>query len=166
MKISAKAEYALRAVTYLASRYGEGCVPIHDIARAKNIPLKFLEQILLQLKASGYAESKRGAKGGYNLAKDPKDITLAEIVRLMEISLAPVRCIPQGGLPEQPCGCERVDTCDLGWVWRDIYTYTASLLENVTFRDVCEHKVKSQGCPAGKPLLNTSWERRAMCSRR
>jgi len=140
MKISARADYALRAVTYLASRYGHGALPIHDIAKHKDIPLKFLEQILLQLRHAGYVESKRGSKGGYCLAKDPADITLAEIVRLMEISLAPVSCIPQTRPLEEPCGCERAAKCDLGWIWRDIHTYTASLLERVTFRDVCDHQ--------------------------
>lgn len=164
MKISAKAEYALRAVTYLASRYGEGSVPIHDIAQQKGIPLKFLEQILLQLKAAGYAASKRGAKGGYRLARDPKGITLAEIVRLMEISLAPVSCIPQCRPPEEPCGCARADACDLGWVWRDIYTYTASLLENVTFQDVCEQKGKELTCQGLPSLPHSPGERRTECS--
>ena len=148
MKISARADYALRAVTYLASRYGGECVPIHDIAKHKDIPLKFLEQILLRLKAAGYAESKRGSKGGYRLAMDPKKITLAEIVRAMEISLAPVTCIPESRSLKEPCGCERADACDLGWIWRDIHSYTTSLLESITFQDVCDHKkMKGPRCP-------------------
>ena len=90
MKLSVRGEYAIRALLVLALNYGEDVVRIQDILERQNIPKKFLEQILNDLKALGAVESRRGAAGGYRLARPPQNITLASVVRHVEGALAPV----------------------------------------------------------------------------
>jgi Rrf2 family protein len=90
MRLSAKADYALRASLELASA-GEGHVKAEALARAQSIPLRFLEQILLDLKHAGLVASQRGAEGGYWLAKPPIEISLADVIRAVEGPLANVR---------------------------------------------------------------------------
>src|SRR5262252_1632740 len=90
MRLSAKADYALRASLELASA-GEGHIKAEALARAQGIPLRFLEQILLELKHAGLVASQRGAEGGYRLAKPPSDISLADVIRAVEGPLANVR---------------------------------------------------------------------------
>ena len=85
MKISAKTEYACIAILELASRYGsENPARVRDLAQTHNIPLRFLVQILLQMKASGFVVSTRGKSGGYQLNRPPQQITLAEIMSAIE----------------------------------------------------------------------------------
>jgi Rrf2 family protein len=90
MRLSAKADYALRASVELAS-LGDAHVKAEAIARAQSIPLRFLEQILLDLKHAGLVASQRGADGGYWLARPPAEITLADVIRAVEGPLANVR---------------------------------------------------------------------------
>ncbi len=153
MWISAKGEYALRAVLHLASSYGQGFVRIEDISKAQRIPMKFLEQILLVLKKAGYLKSKRGSGGGYFLTKKPEEIHLAEIIRTMEVSLAPVDCIS-----ENTCApCAQESSCDFQWLWRDIKAKTVSILEKTTFQDVCDkRKGKIKNLYEEKPLKGES----------
>ncbi|HEQ72189.1 MAG TPA: Rrf2 family transcriptional regulator, partial [Spirochaetia bacterium] len=93
MKLSSKCEYACLALIHL-SRLGEGgLATIQEIAEKKKIPKKFLEQILIVLKQGGYVKSRKGARGGYSLAKTADRITLAEIIRLMDGALAPVESV-------------------------------------------------------------------------
>ncbi len=89
MKISQKGLYALQSMMMLARRYNQGAIRIRDIAYEEDLPEKFLELILLELKNARMVESVRGAKGGYQLRRPPEEITLAEIIRLVDGPLAP-----------------------------------------------------------------------------
>lgn len=89
MKISQKGLYALKAMTMLARRFNDGAIRIRDIAYEEVLPEKFLELILLELKNARMVESVRGAKGGYRLRRPPNQISLAEIIRLIDGALAP-----------------------------------------------------------------------------
>src|SRR4026209_2459509 len=91
MRVSAKVDYAVRAGAELAAAAGSGPVKGDSIARAQAIPLKFLENILLDLKHAGLVQSQRGAEGGYWLAKAPEQIVLAEVIRAVEGPIANVR---------------------------------------------------------------------------
>src|SRR3979490_3510607 len=95
MKISQKGLYALQALMMLTRRYNQGAIRIRDIAYEESLPEKFLELILLELKNARIVESVRGAKGGYQLRRDPSDIHLSEIMRLIDGPLPPF------GDPEQ-----------------------------------------------------------------
>lgn len=89
MKISQKGLYALQAMMMLARHYNQGAIKIRDIAYEENLPEKFLELILLELKNARLVESARGAKGGYQLRRPPSEIYLSEIIRLVDGPLAP-----------------------------------------------------------------------------
>lgn len=91
MRLSRKSEYALLALIDLARYYGKNeLLKIMEVSERNNIPKKYLEQIFLQLKGAGYVRSIRGSRGGYELAKSPDEITLAEIIRLIDGPLASV----------------------------------------------------------------------------
>ncbi len=89
MKVSQKGLYALRALMMLTRHHREGAIRIRDIAYEENLPEKFLELILLELKNARIVESARGAKGGYQLRREPSEIRLSEIIRLIDGPLAP-----------------------------------------------------------------------------
>src|SRR3977135_1434806 len=89
MKISQKGLYALQAMMMLARHYNQGAIRIRDIAYEEALPEKFLELILLELKNAGMVEMGRGAKGGYQLRRDPSEIHLSDIMRLIDGPLAP-----------------------------------------------------------------------------
>ena len=92
MRISSKSNYALKALLHLALNGGGGVVPLGEVARVERIPIKFLEQVVLALKAKGLVESKRGASGGYRLASDPSTISLRDVLDATEDTvLSPAR---------------------------------------------------------------------------
>ena len=84
MRISAKGEYAIRALLDLAVHHGEGLVPIQEVARRQSIPQRYLEQVLLLLKRAGILESKRGSAGGYQLVRSPAGISVGDVLRAVE----------------------------------------------------------------------------------
>lgn len=90
MKVSKRGEYGMRALCHLAEHWGEGVVTIRDIARKEDIPGKFLEGILLELKRAGFVRSRRGVEGGYELAKGPREIVLGGVIRMLDGPLAPM----------------------------------------------------------------------------
>lgn len=92
MKVTYRGDYALKAVLDLAVHYGAELVTIHDIAKRIDAPVKFLEQILLDLKKGGFVESRRGNVGGYLLAKEPDKITIGEVVRFIDGPIEPIAC--------------------------------------------------------------------------
>ncbi len=91
--LSKKTQYALKALGYLAGRYGEGPVLIAEISKKKKIPLKFLENILLQLKQQGILDSKKGKGGGYFLTAAPKTIPIAKAIRIVDGPIAMLPCV-------------------------------------------------------------------------
>jgi Rrf2 family protein len=97
MKLSVKGEYALRALIVLGLDYLEddSVVRIQEVSKRQNIPKRFLEQILNDLKSGGIVESKRGVAGGYRLKRPPDQISLAEVIRHIEGPLAPVSCVSE-----------------------------------------------------------------------
>src|ERR1700757_3372892 len=91
--LSKKTQYAFKALMYLSHEYNKGPVLIADIARKKKVPLKFLENILLELKKANILDSKKGKGGGYFLAKNPKDVPLATVMRLLDGPISLVSCV-------------------------------------------------------------------------
>ncbi|MBU0615970.1 MAG: Rrf2 family transcriptional regulator [Nanoarchaeota archaeon] len=132
MKLSRKSEYACLALIDLSEHYDEGLVKIDDISKRKDIPKKYLEQILLILKGAGYLRSHRGAEGGYRLAKKPSEVTLAEIIRLIDGALAPVESVSKYFYEHTPIEKSK----KLILLFRDIRDYIANKLEKTTFADI------------------------------
>jgi Rrf2 family protein len=141
MRLSKRGEYGLRAMIDLAQwSIGGNTVLIKDIAEHENIPIKFLEQILLTLKNAGFLRSKMGTGGGYYLARSPSEITFGQIIRTLDGPLAPVKCVSQTAY--EPCDCPDANTCGLRMVMGDVRNAIANILDHTTLADVAE-KVKS-----------------------
>lgn len=134
MKLSKRGEYGLRALQELAAKYGQGPVRTRDLADGNNIPRRFLEQILIMLKHGQIVRSKKGPRGGYSLARPPEDITLAEVVRLLDGPLAPVSCVSE--IAFQPCGCPDMEMCGLRRVMKEIRDVVAGMMEETTLADL------------------------------
>ena len=130
MRVSAKADYALRAAAELAAAEGKGPVKGEQLARAQEIPPKFLENILLELRHSGLVQSQRGVEGGYWLARPAAEITLADVIRAVEGPLANVRGV-------RPESIEYAGSAEpLRDVWVAVRASLRSVLEETTLADV------------------------------
>jgi Rrf2 family protein len=130
VRISAKADYAVRAAVELAAAAGEKPVKAERIATAQEIPLNFLENILGELRHAGIVRSQRGADGGFRLAKPPDHVTIADIIRAVEGPLASVR----GGPPEETAYPGR--SAALPRVWIAVRANLRKVVEHVTVADV------------------------------
>jgi Rrf2 family protein len=133
LKLTKKSEYACLALLTLTEA-GDKLVTIGEISRQKNIPKKYLEQILVQLKTAGYVQSIKGKDGGYRLSRQAEKITLAEIVRLIDGALAPVESVSEYFYASTPIE----QSPKLLEVFRDIRDYVAGKLEKTTFADLVE----------------------------
>lgn len=139
MKLTKRSEYGLRAMIDMAcweSENGSRFVQIKDIAEREKIPAKFLEQILLTLKNAGLINSRMGIKGGYYLSKSPSEITLGQIIRILDGPLAPVRCVSQ--IAYEPCGCPDEETCGLRLVMFDVRAAISNILDRTTLDQVVQ----------------------------
>jgi Rrf2 family protein len=131
MKITFRGDYALKAVLDLALHYGKELVTIHDIAGRIDAPVKFLEQILLDLKKGGFIESRRGKVGGFLLSKPPYEITVGDVVRFMDGSIEPIACVK-----DKYASCRDVYKCVFRKIWQDVYEATSNVIDNVTFEQL------------------------------
>ena len=142
MRITYKGDYALKAVLDLSINYGNGVVSIHEMARRLDIPIKFLEQILLDLKRGGFVESRRGKIGGYLLARLPEKIRLGEVIRYIDGSIEPIAC---ANLEKKYTGCVDIQRCVFKKLWQGVAKATADIVDNTTFQDLAEEcKLKGQ----------------------
>ena len=137
MKITYKGDYALKAILDLALNYGR-VVTIHDLAKRADIPIKFLEQVLLDLKRGGFVESRRGKVGGYLLVKPPSQIKLGEVVRFIDGPIEPINCVERGY-----AGCSDIYKCAFRSVWKQVTVAISGIIDNITFEDLVK-QVKSQ----------------------
>ena len=144
MKLSTKGEYASRAMLEMALRYDEGPIHIREISAAQGIPERFLEQILLLLKRTGYLRSKKGPSGGYFLSKPPSRISVAEVIRVMDGPLAPIQCVSVTA--HEVCPYERA--CALKGLWKETRDAIAAILERTTFADLAD---RTRAARAGSP---------------
>jgi len=138
MKITYKGDYALKTILELAGHYGRSPMTIHELAKRADIPIKFLEQILLDLKKGGFVESRRGKIGGYLLAKEPKKIKLGEVIRFIEGPIELVACVGKNYK-----GCANVYGCVLRDIWRQVDRATAKIIDDITFEDLLK---KTDAC--------------------
>src|SRR5689334_19236616 len=136
MKLSTRGEYALRALLVLGMNYGPQVVRIQSISADQNIPKRFLEQILNDLKSAGIVESRRGVAGGYRLARRPEEITLAAVVRHIEGALAPVSCVSERFY--EKCSCPDESRCAIRSVMKEIREAVVRIAERVTVAELCE----------------------------
>jgi len=133
MKLTFKGDYALKAILDLCLHAKNGrVVPLIDIARRQDIPVPFLEQIMLILKKAGYIQSKAGKGGGFLLLKRPEDITLGEITRLIEGPIEPIACGARGC----SSGCAEEGRCAFQEVWLRVTDAVSDIVDTVTFAQI------------------------------
>jgi Rrf2 family protein len=148
MKISKRTDYALRTLFTLVEHYGRGPIPIRELARRNETPKRFLEHILLDLKAQGWVKSVAGIRGGYVLAKPPSKIAMGEIVRHFDGIIAPIDCVSVSGYRR----CSQEPVCRFRRVFLDARNYVTALMDKATLADV------AKGAPVtGKEVLAAGW---------
>jgi Rrf2 family protein len=137
MILSKKTRYAIVALTRLAREYGKGPLQIKEIAEDEKIPQSFLENILLELRKLGILGSKLGKSGGYFLLKKPEDVTLAEIIRHFEGTIALMYCVSEKAY--QPCEfCKDESTCEIRKVFKEIRDTTYDILSRTNLKSLTQ----------------------------
>ena len=136
MRLSKRGEYALRALIDLgiAQKLGSPMLQIGTLARSERIPVKFLEQILAQLKRAGYLGSVRGKRGGYFLRKPLRKIRAGDVVRLTDGALAPIACVSQTAY--RKCSCPDEKHCGLRLLMLDVRAAISGVLDRYTIEEV------------------------------
>lgn len=132
MTITSRCYYALRALYELSAHAEPAPLKIAEIADRQRIPVKFLEVILNQLKGGGFVRSWRGADGGYRLARPAEDLTVGEVLRFIDGSLAPVDCVSQA----RSRACEVERDCPFFEFWRDVRRSISDVVDQTTFADL------------------------------
>ncbi len=138
IKISTKGKYGTRAMLELALNYGKGTMFLKNIADKQNISVGYLEQIIPSLKSAGLVNSRRGAYGGYTLARPPIEITLKEVVYALEGPLSLVECV------ESPEVCDMVDFCVTRDLWNELSEKIDETLKSKTLKDLVENHRSKQ----------------------
>lgn len=134
MKISRKTDYALRALFTLVDHYGRDPIPIRELARRNDVPKRFLEQIMLNLKAKGWVKSVSGVRGGYVLARKPEQIRMGEIVRHFDGIIAPIDCVSVSGYRR----CTQEPVCRFRRVFLDARNFVTALMDDATLAVVAK----------------------------
>ncbi|MEI8288949.1 MAG: Rrf2 family transcriptional regulator [Verrucomicrobiota bacterium] len=147
MRVSKKTDYALRALFTLVDHHGGLPIPIRELARRNDVPKRFLEQIMLALKAQGWVDSVAGIHGGYILARNPSKITMGEVVRHFDGILAPIDCVSVSGYQR----CSQESVCRFRRVFFDARNYVANLMDRTTLAEV------AKGLPVSKQEITTGF---------
>ncbi len=145
MKLTTKGDYATRILMELSTAEGPEPVSVHDLAARTGISMKYLEQIMTRLRAARVVRSRRGSHGGYELAREPRNLTVGEVVRLMDGPLAPSPCASQSAhVPCPTYRCPREASCVLRGLWLDVRDAIAGVLDATTFADLTTRHRESQ----------------------
>ena len=136
MKISTKGRYALRMLVYITDNSSDDAVSLTEISEKQQISKKYLEQIVPMLTRAGILRAVRGNRGGYTLTKAPEEVTVGDVLRATEGSLAPVSC-----LDTEPNMCPRREQCSTLFVWEGLYDVVKSYLDGITLKDIAERGV-------------------------
>ncbi len=137
MQLSTRARYATRAMIELTLFYGKGPLQLKEIAKKQGISDKYLEQVLTFLRKEGFILTQKGNRGGYLLAKPPGEITLYDVIRSVEGSLAPVACVDNTAV------CEKTDGCVTRDVWSRLKQKIVEELSGTTLADLArEQEIK------------------------
>lgn len=154
MRVSKKTDYALRALFTLVDHYGGAPIPIRELARRNDVPKRFLEQIMLDLKTQGWVTSTAGIRGGYILARNPSKITMGEVVRHFDGILAPIDCVSVTGYER----CSQEAVCRFRRVFLDARNYVAGLMDRSTLGEVAKilpvsrQEIASSGFTGGEGI--------------
>ncbi len=139
MLISTKGRYGVMIMVYLAENYNKGHKPLKEIAASQELSEKYLEQIINPLTKAGLLISYRGSQGGYALAKAPADVSVGEILRILEGSLAPVYRVAENGET-----CEKLNSCNSVVVWKKIKDAIDNVVDNMSLSDLIDEENKNK----------------------
>jgi Rrf2 family protein len=134
MKLSTRGRYGMRLMLELALNYGQGPLSMSTISRRQDIPVKYLEQLIIPLKKHGLIESVRGPKGGHMLTMPPAEISVWEVVSLLETRVLLLDCL------SDPAVCDHVEECLIRPVWGRAYEAMKGIFEETTLEDVLRHQ--------------------------
>lgn len=137
MKVSTRGEYGVRAMVVLAKSYGTGPMSIAAVSESSSIPAPYLEQLISPLREAGLVVSRRGATGGYQLAKPPEETGIGEIFRVMEGPIAPMDCVSED-IEDQTCPL--IPNCETRPVWMQVRDSIAGVLDSMTLADLIREK--------------------------
>ncbi len=146
MKLSTRARYGVRLMQALAIHYGKGPVYLKDIARGEEISEKYLSLIIIPLRTAGLVNSTRGAYGGYNLARDPFQINLKEILNALEGESCLVDCV------RDPSLCNRVSTCVSREIWSLLGGKISEVLDSINLQDLVRMHMEKHGNEAASGI--------------
>jgi Rrf2 family protein len=139
MRVSSKAHYGLRMMTEFAKAYGHGPLSLAEVARVEHLPLAYLEQLAGCLRRGGLVESTRGVHGGYVLSRRPEDISVLDVVSLVEGEVAPVECVAHG---YEPGSCLRENECASRGLWQRLKVSIDAVLSSTTLAElVADHRL-------------------------
>ena len=139
MRLSTRGRYGTRMMLKLASHYGEGPMSVSDLSKNLNIPVKYLEQLIIPLKKAALISSVRGPKGGHMLSPPPEEINLWHLLTLLETKFSFVDCITDEG------ACENVATCPIRPVWNKAFRGMMKLFKETSLKDVLLSAERTQG---------------------
>jgi Rrf2 family cysteine metabolism transcriptional repressor len=132
MRVSARELYGLRAMSEFARHFGQGPLSLSEVARSQGISQAYLEQIAIDLRRAGLLKSRRGAQGGYYLAEEPGETTAGDVIRALEGSILPVRCMAgEGSTP-----CSREEDCSARGVWEQVRDRLVETLDAISLADL------------------------------
>jgi Rrf2 family transcriptional regulator, cysteine metabolism repressor len=147
MKVSTRGEYGVRAMVALAHHFGDGPMSITEIARQSSVPPAYLEQLIAPLRRASLVESKRGARGGYVLARDPSEIRIGDVYRVMEGPVAPMECVSED-LADQTCPL--IDGCETRPIWLKVRDSIVDALDSTTLADLAKKPGSGRGDEPGQ----------------
>jgi len=139
LRISTKGRYGIRLMLCLGLQYGKGHISLKIISREQGISEKYLEQIVSPLSKAGLVISFRGAQGGYSLTRDPEQINVGEILRILEGSLSPVDCLDK-------VSCEKTDSCASLLLWKRMKDAIDEVVDNTTLADLVKEYIQKNDC--------------------
>lgn len=134
MRFSSKSEYGVRVLVSLGRQYGQGPVPLSEIARSGHMPLPYLEQIMGTLRRHGLVVSRQGVKGGFELVRPPQEVRMAEVVLALEGGISPMLCAVGGRAGRVLCDLE--GSCTSQVLWQRIRDSIMAVLETTTLDEL------------------------------
>lgn len=137
IRFSARGEYGLRMMMDLARQYGRGPQALGEVARHESLPVAYLEQLTGKLRRAGLLTSHQGARGGYELSRPPAEITVGQVLRVLEGPISPMICATEG---ESEHLCERQYFCSANVVWERVRDSVAAALDSLTLADLVPPK--------------------------
>ncbi|MDE3113818.1 MAG: Rrf2 family transcriptional regulator [Chloroflexota bacterium] len=148
--VSTRGEYGMRVMVELARRFGQGSVSLRSVAEGESLPEAYLEQLVASLRRAGLVSGKRGAGGGYQLAKDPSSVTAGDVVRALEGPIEPQVCTAEG---DPIVNCPHEPKCGTRQLWVKLQATIAGALDSLTLAELAKWPSERQRARSGSAVL-------------